>query len=68
MRIDQRFIAKAVLSCASLFAIQNMDAQIQLKNNLLYDASLTPNANIEIGLSRHWTTDIGFGQIGRAHV
>ena len=61
MRIDQRFIAKAVLSCASVFAIQNMDAQVQLKNNLLYDASLTPNANIEIGLSRHWTTDIGFG-------
>ena len=32
-----------------------------LKNNLLYDASLTPNANVEFGLSPHWSTDIGFG-------
>ena len=34
---------------------------VALKNNLLYDASLTPNISLETGLGGRWTTDLTFG-------
>lgn len=53
-----------LLSVAILWALMVSETKAQeigLKNNLLYDASLTPNANVEFGLSPKWSTDIGFG-------
>lgn len=34
---------------------------IALKNNLLYDAALTPNLQVEVVLSRRWTIELGAG-------
>lgn len=34
---------------------------IAIKNNLLYDATLTPNAGIEIGLAPRWSADLSGG-------
>lgn len=36
--------------------------QIAVKNNLLYDATLTPNIGVEIGLAPKWTFDLS-GQL-----
>ncbi len=39
--------------------VQGVRAQdVALKTNLLYDAALSPNAGIEIGLAPKWTLDI----------
>lgn len=46
------------MAIATLSLRTAAQTQIQLKNNLLYDLSLTPNASAEVGLSRHWTADV----------
>jgi hypothetical protein len=37
------------------------DAQVAVKNNLLYDAALTPNIGLEVGLSKKTTGQIFYG-------
>lgn len=48
------FLAVIVMSVA-----QNVRAQdVAIKNNIIYDAFLTPNAGVEIGLAPKWTLDL----------
>lgn len=61
MLIDWRFTVKVALLFVICLTAAPAHSQVQLKNNVLYDLSLTPNANVEVGLSRHWTFDLGFG-------
>ncbi|MDO5447346.1 MAG: DUF3575 domain-containing protein [Prevotellaceae bacterium] len=37
------------------------DAQIAIKNNLLYDANTTPNIGVEVGLTRKSTAQLFYG-------
>jgi len=48
------FLAVVVLSLGQTIGAQ----KVALKNNLLYDAALTPNAGVEIGLSPKWTLEL----------
>ena len=57
----QRTLGRALLLLAFLAGSHQAEAQISLKNNLLYDASLTPNIGMEVGLARKWTFDATFG-------
>ena len=51
-----------LLAIAFGMAAAHATAQhLALKNNLLYDASLTPNVSAEVLLSRKWTLDTTFG-------
>lgn len=45
-----------------LFFVSDAKAQyVALKNNLLYDAALTPNLNLEFRLQKRWTLEAGVG-------
>ena len=44
-----------------LLSITGYSQKIALKNNLIYDATLTPNLSLEIGLGKKTTLDIGGG-------
>lgn len=44
-----------------LFSVVSYSQHFALKNNLLYDATLTPNLGMEIGLSKRITLEIGGG-------
>ena len=61
MQYMQRTLGRALLLLAFLAGSHQAEAQISLKNNLLYDASLTPNIGMEVGLARKWTFDATFG-------
>lgn len=61
MQYMQRTLGRALLLLAFIAVGQQAEAQISLKNNLLYDASLTPNIGMEVGLARKWTFDATFG-------
>ena len=56
-----RTIGRSLLLLFFLAANNQAKAQISLKNNLLYDASLTPNVSMEVGLSPKWTFDLTYG-------
>lgn len=61
------------IACAILFSAPLCAQKLALKNNLVYDATLTPNLSVEIGLNQKHTLDItgGFqwwsyhGEIGK---
>lgn len=55
-KLIRLFLLIAVASMAD--AVQ---AQIAIKNNLLYDANRTPNLGVEVGLSRKSTAQIFYG-------
>lgn len=44
-----------------VFSIPMFAQHFALKNNLLYDATLTPNLSMEIGMAKRITLDIGVG-------
>jgi len=46
---------------ASNDSVTNKVEVVALKNNLLYDAILTPNLEIEFRLAKHWSLEIGAG-------
>ena len=55
-----------MLLCAStsVYGVESDSVKtevVALKNNLLYDATLTPNLQIEVKLARRWTLEIGAG-------
>lgn len=53
---------KILLLALTLGAAFSVSAQsIALKNNLVYDATLTPNLSLEVGLAPKTTLDIGGG-------
>ena len=54
-------ITRPIVFLLLLMAGQQATAQVSLKNNLLYDASLTPNIGAEVGIARRWTFDANFG-------
>lgn len=61
MRNIQRTIGRVLLVVSFLAANNQVRAQVSLKNNLLYDATLTPNVSMEVGLSPKWTFDLTYG-------
>lgn len=62
MRHMQRIIGRGMFLLLLFLSVSSRaEAQISLKNNLLYDASLTPNIGMEVGLSKKWTFDATFG-------
>ena len=53
---------KLLLLGIALFCVQAASAQkIAIKNNLIYDAALTPNLALEFGLGKKTTLDLGGG-------
>jgi len=50
-----------ILSIAVFFSVSLSAQKIALKNNLLYDATLTPNLALEFGLGKRSTLEIGGG-------
>ena len=44
-----------------LFSLQAFSQKIALKNNLAYDALLTPNLSVELSLGKKWTLDTQVG-------
>jgi hypothetical protein len=53
---------KILLICIAMgFAVSLSAQKVALKNNLLYDATLTPNLALEIGLAPKMTLDLGVG-------
>lgn len=61
MRHMQRIIGRTLFLLLFMTVNVGVTAQVSLKNNLLYDASLTPNVGMEVGLSKKWTLDTTFG-------
>ena len=57
----RKVISRTLFLLLFMTTSQQSMAQVSLKNNLLYDASLTPNIGMEIGLARRWTFDTNFG-------
>lgn len=52
----------ATLLLAVVFAVPAHAQDVSLKTNILYDAILTPNIGVEIGLTPKWSLDIS-GQL-----
>ena len=53
---------KLLFLSMALFLTQMLSAQkLAVKNNLIYDATLTPNLGLEIGLGKKTTLDLGGG-------
>lgn len=46
---------------ASLLSLSGYSQHMAIKNNLLYDATLTPNLSLEFGVSKKFTIDVGAG-------
>ena len=44
-----------------LFSLQPFSQKVVLKNNLVYDALLTPNLSVEFSLGKKWTLDTQVG-------
>ena len=44
-----------------LFSLQSFSQKVVLKNNLVYDALLTPNLSVELSLGKKWTLDTQVG-------
>lgn len=53
---------KAMLTmCMAFFGCAMTQAQVAIKNNLLYDAATTPNLGVEIGLTKKTTAQVVYG-------
>lgn len=57
----KRQIASGIAFLLFLFTQQVMAQKVTLSNNLLYDATLTPNLRMGVGLSSHWSMGITGG-------
>jgi len=51
----------AVFAITILFDISTVNAQVALKTNLLYDAALTPNIGMEIGVDKKHSFQVFYG-------
>lgn len=58
--MKHNFTKLVFLALACTF-ISNARAQVSLKNNLLYDAALTPNLGLEVRVAPKWTVALGAG-------
>lgn len=58
--ITKRLRSLAVVAAVSLFPL-TASAQLSIKNNLLYDAALTPNLGLEWRLGDKWTMGVSAG-------
>ena len=54
-------VTKCVFTLCLLGATYKAHAQVSLKNNLLYDAALTPNASVEVRVKPKWTVALNAG-------
>jgi len=61
MRITKDAAARTVLTLTMLCIATAIRAQVALKTNLLYDATLTPNAGVEVGLGRKHSLQLFYG-------
>lgn len=51
-----------MILAATIVFVGSASAQgVALKNNLLYDATLTPNLSVEVGIGKKWSVDLGYG-------
>jgi outer membrane protein OmpA-like peptidoglycan-associated protein len=55
------FVASLLSSLAAFSAQTEKLEVVALKNNLLYDAALTPNLELEIRLAPKWSMEVGAG-------
>lgn len=53
--------AGALLTVLLTFAATTASAQFAVKTNLLYDATLTPNLGVELGLSKKMSAQVYYG-------
>lgn len=61
-KVRSSIFRKLVLSCVvCIFTLCEADAQLAIKNNLLYDAVLTPNLGMEFGMGRKVTGQLTYG-------
>lgn len=58
-RVNKKLFMAALLLVASLTVAQAQ--KVALKNNLLYDATATPNLALEFGLGKKTTLEVGAG-------
>lgn len=56
-----KFVGVCLALLAWIVPATNADAQVALKNNLLYDATTTPNLGLEVGLGRKSTAQLFYG-------
>ena len=61
MQYIQRTISRSIMCLCLLAASYQAKAQVLLKNNLLYDATLTPNLRVGVRLSPHWSLGLTGG-------
>ena len=60
----KKIIFGVLVSMFSLFPMKGMAEAtevVALKNNLVYDAALTPNLEVEVKLAKRWSLEIGAG-------
>lgn len=58
----RRIVFLWIMAFAGIFSMPKAAAQdVALKNNLLYDAALSPNLGVEVGLAPQWTLDVSAG-------
>ena len=52
---------KSIFFFFLLFSLQAFSQRVAIKNNLVYDALLTPNLSLEFSLGEKWTLDTQVG-------
>ncbi len=52
---------KSIFFLFLLFSLQALSQKVAIKNNLVYDALLTPNLSLEFSLGEKWTLDTQVG-------
>ena len=58
---NNRFVKNVILLVWLCICANGYSQTVVLKNNLLYDATLTPNIGIEVKLSRQWSAGLNLG-------
>lgn len=61
LRLSFAHLSRLVVVMAAIFAFSNTagaQSRFAAKTNLLYDATLSPNLGVEIGLAPKWTFDL----------
>lgn len=57
----RKHLRRALVAGILLFCVNSINAQLAIKNNLLYDATLTPNLGFEYGIGQKNTVQIFYG-------
>lgn len=52
---------KSIFFFFLLFSLQAFSQRVAIKNNLVYDALLTPNLSLEFSFGEKWTLDTQVG-------